>query len=250
MIVLDRIGFAYKTGAWVFDGFSWQVTAGESWAVIGPSGCGKTTLLYLIAGLYPPAGGTIAVAGEQVPRRSRGRTGLILQDYGLLPWATIGQNAALGLRIREFYGLEDRGQPLSERVEPWLKRLGIDELRDKFPSQVSGGQRQRAAIARTLAMEPDVLLMDEPFSSLDALTREDLQDLILELQREVSLTTVVVTHSIEEAALLGRRILVLGQPPNRAAQRVENPGAGRSDYRHQPAFLECCAELRSKLAGV
>jgi ABC-type nitrate/sulfonate/bicarbonate transport system ATPase subunit len=173
-----------------------------------------------------------------------------LQDYGLLPWATISQNAALGLRIRKFYGLEDRRRPLQERIDPWLKRLGIDDLRDKFPNQVSGGQRQRAAIARTLAMEPDVLLMDEPFSSLDALTREDLQDLVLELQREVSLTTVVVTHSIEEAALLGRRILVLGQPPNREPQVVENPGAGQSDYRRQSTFLERCSELRGRLGGV
>ncbi len=249
MILLDRVEFAYKTGARVFDGFSWQVTAGESWAVIGPSGCGKTTLLYLIAGLYPPLSGTIAVAGEQVPRRSRGRTGLILQDYGLLPWATISQNAALGLRIREFYGLEGHKGPLLDRVEPWLSRLGIDGLRDKFPNQVSGGQRQRAAIARTLAMEPDVLLMDEPFSSLDALTREDLQNLILELQHEVRLTTVVVTHSIEEATLLGRHILVLGQPPIRQTQVIENPEAGRADYRHQAAFLERCTELRERLAG-
>ncbi len=250
MIVLDRVDFAYKTGARVFDRFSWQVTAGESWAVIGPSGCGKTTLLYLIAGLHPPLRGEITVAGETVPRRNRGRTGLILQDYGLLPWATIEQNAALGLRIREFYGLEDASRALAERVAPWLKRLGIDGLRDKYPNQVSGGQRQRTAIARTLAIAPDVLLMDEPFSSLDALTRENLQDLILELQHEVSLTTVVVTHSIEEATLLGRRILVLSQPPNREPRIVENPGAGRSDYRHEPAFLDRCTELRQKLAAL
>jgi NitT/TauT family transport system ATP-binding protein len=248
MIVVEDIDFAYKTGACVFSNFSWQVAAGESWAVIGPSGCGKTTLLYLIAGLYTPQSGTIAVAGESVPRKDRGRTGLILQEYGLLPWATVAQNAALGLRIRGFYGLDDKPQSAEVRAGFWLRRLGIDRLHDKYPSQVSGGQRQRTAIARTLAMEPDVLLMDEPFSSLDALTREDLQNLVMELQHEMAITTVVVTHSIEEAALLGKRILVLGQTPNCQAHVVDNPGAGRSDYRREPDFQRCCGELRQRLA--
>ena len=248
MILLSNATFAYKSGTSVFEGFTWGVEAGESWAVIGPSGCGKTTLLYLLTGLYPPQSGTISVAAEKVPRKDRGRTGLILQDYGLLPWATVCENARLGLKIRSFYGLGGTPQETEHRVAFWLERLGIDKLRDKYPNQISGGQRQRTAIARTLAMEPDVLLMDEPFSSLDALTREDLQSLTLELQSEMNITTVVVTHSIEEAVLLGRHILVLGQPPNREAQIVHNPGAGRADYRHDSTFLERCNELRLRLA--
>ena len=126
--------------------------------------------------------GQIEIEGERLIR-PRPRTGLILQDYGLLPWATVRQNAELGLRVRGFYGPDGKHTPLDFRsgnnVQHWLDRLGLKEVADKFPSQISGGQRQRTAIARTLAVSPDLLLMDEPFSSLDAITREDLQNLTL-----------------------------------------------------------------------
>lgn len=134
-----------------------------------------------------------------------------------------------------------------EGVDFWLQRLGIAELADKYPGQLSGGQRQRTAIARTLAVEPDVLLMDEPFSSLDALTREDMQRLTLDLQAETGVTTVLVTHNIEEAVYLGRRILVLTQPPNRETVVIENPEAGRRGYRGEPDFLARCNQLRAAL---
>jgi len=119
----------------------------------------------------------------------------------------------------------------------------------KFPSQISGGQRQRTAIARTLAVEPDVLLMDEPFSSLDALTREDMQRLTLELRTETGVTTVLVTHNIEEAVYLGQRLLVLGDPPHREPQVIENPRAGNSDYRNEPEYLAQCSRLRDLLGS-
>jgi ABC-type nitrate/sulfonate/bicarbonate transport system ATPase subunit len=248
MIDFVGVGFAYKNGPPIFSGFSWNVAAGESWAVIGPSGCGKTTLLYLISGLYQPNAGSITVAGERVPRKDRGRTGLILQDYGLLPWATVQGNVELGLRIRQFYGLDRLDRQARERVAFWLKRLDIYDLRDKYPGHISGGQRQRTAIARTLVVQPDVLLMDEPFSSLDALTREDLQNVVLSLQQEMAITTVLVTHSIEEAVLLGRRILVLGQPPTGAAWVVDNPCDDVAAYRRSAEFHRRCSELRGKLA--
>ena len=145
--------------------------------------------------------------------RPRPRTGLILQDFWLLPWATCEDNISLGLRIHGFYGPDGKHAPLRspagaawlERRDRWLARLGLEAVRRQYPGQLSGGQRQRAAIARTLALNPDLLLMDEPFASLDAPTREGLQNLTLELQAEQQLTTVVVTHSIEEAAFLGRQ---------------------------------------------
>ena len=248
MIDLNNVTFAYKSGTAVFERLTWRVAAGESWAVIGPSGCGKTTLLYLISGLYAPLSGSITVAGERVPRKERGRTGLILQDYGLLPWATVQGNVELGLRIRQFYGQGELDRAAEARVAFWLERLGIDSLRDKYPSHISGGQRQRAAIARTLAMQPDVLLMDEPFSSLDALTREDLQNVVLDLREEMDITMVVVTHNIEEAVLLGRRILVLGQPPTSDSQVVDNPCEDLSLFRQEPEFHAQCSELRQRLA--
>jgi NitT/TauT family transport system ATP-binding protein len=253
MIQVDDLTFAYTVGHPVFERFFWNVREGEAWAVIGPSGCGKTTLLYLLAGLRMPTSGSICIGGEPLTR-PRPTTGLILQDYGLLPWATVRENSALGLRLREFYGPDGRHAPanevvgiIAERVNLLLERLGIAPVAAKYPNQISGGQRQRAAIARTLVLRPDLLLMDEPFASLDAPTREDLQNLAVELQREQKLTTVIVTHNIEDAAFLGERILVLAHPPHREPVMVENPAAGQVGYRAQTAFLDKCNELRRLL---
>jgi ABC-type nitrate/sulfonate/bicarbonate transport system ATPase subunit len=256
MIEAAGLTFVYGEGPPVFRGFSWQVQTGEAWAVIGPSGCGKSTLLYLIAGLRQPSDGRLVVDSQPV-LRPRASVGLVLQDYGLLPWATVWENVALPMRMGQFYrhkgGAPDAPRPYprpdisSDQVEHWLHRLGIADLREKYPSQISGGQRQRTAIARSLLQQPNLLLMDEPFSSLDALTREDLQRLTVELGQETGLTTVIVTHIIEEAVFLGRRLLVLGQPPNVTAQVIENPEACDTEYRGRPTYWERCAELREAL---
>ena len=222
------------------------ISRGETWAILGPSGCGKTTLLYLLAGLRQPDSGQISIEDE-ILKRPRPRSGLILQDYGLLPWSTVRANVELGLRVREFYGEDGKHTPVDfqpgNNVPYWLERLGIVDVADKFPSQISGGQRQRAAIARTLALEPDLLLMDEPFSSLDAITRADLQNLTLNLCSEQKLTLVIVTHAIEEAAALGKKILLLAHAPNRTARIFENPNAGQSGYRSSAAYHELCDRL-------
>ena len=253
MIAFDELTYAYPHGQPVFHSFSWHVEPGEAWAVIGPSGCGKTTLLYLLAGLRMPTAGRVLVDGQPLTR-PRPSSGLILQDYGLLPWATVRQNAALGLRIRNFYGPDGTHAPRNYHPEadvtPWLARLGLSELADKYPSQLSGGQRQRTAIARTLALRPDLLLMDEPFSSLDAPTRENLQSLTLELQAEQGLTLVIVTHAIEEAAFIGRKILLLTQPPNTQPVIIDNPQAGKEDTRDSIGYQALCRELRGRLEGL
>jgi NitT/TauT family transport system ATP-binding protein len=253
MIELDGMTFHYPGSAAVFEGFDWQVQQGEAWSILGPSGCGKSTLLYLLAGLRKPTAGVVRIAGQPL-LRPRPRTGLILQDFGLLPWGTVLENASLGLKVRRFYGPDGRHAPKDERVaqtrprlQPWLERLGLAELATSYPTQLSGGQRQRTAIARTLALEPDLLLMDEPFAALDAPTRESLQDLILDLQGERGLTLILVTHSIEEAALLGRKILVLGEAPNRAPITVDNLRAGAPSFRGSAGYLEMCNRLRHAL---
>lgn len=250
MISLQAVTFGYPGTAPLFQAFSWEVARGETWAILGTSGCGKSTLLYLLAGLRAPAAGRVEVGGELL-RRPRPPTGLILQDYGLLPWATVRANAALGLTMRNFYGPDGTHVPRNYRptadVMPWLARLGLLEIAGKYPAQISGGQRQRTAIARTLALQPDLLLMDEPFSSLDAVTREDLQALTLELCAEQALTLVLVTHSIEEAAALGRKVLLLGRPPTRQPAVFENPGAGQPGHRQSAAYQALCQALRQKL---
>lgn len=256
MINFESVSYSYAHHTPVFKDFSWQAPCGEAWAVLGPSGCGKTTLLYLLAGLRFPTSGRVLVDGQPITR-PRPHTGLILQDYGLLPWSTVRQNVALGLRIRNFYGpdgthspLENpqgASQPPSKMVQHWLERLGISQQAEKYPCQLSGGQRQRTAIARTLALQPDLLLMDEPFSSLDAPTRESLQNLTLELQAENNLTLVIVTHAIEEAAVMGRKILLLGQPPNTIPLVIDNPHAGQPGFRKSTEYLALCQELRASM---
>jgi len=253
IVELNQITFIYPGGAIIFDDFTWHINRGEAWAIIGPSGCGKSTLLYLMAGLRQASAGQVRVDDHPIARR-RPQTGLILQDYGLLPWATVRDNAALGLEIRQFYGPDGkhthRNELFSdkkERVQYWLTRLGIDHVAGHYPNQISGGQRQRAAIARTLALNPDLLLMDEPFGALDALTRENLQRLTLELRAERQLTTVIVTHNIDEAVYMGQKILVLPQPPTSRPLIVDNPQAGERGYRRTETFFNRCNRLREML---
>jgi len=253
MIEFASLTYAYPDGQMIFRDFCWVVQRAESWVVLGPSGCGKTTLLYLLAGLRLPLDGQALIDGKPL-LRPRPHTGLILQDYGLLPWATVRENAALGLRIRTFYGPDgkhapDEFQPAQD-VDPWLHRLGLAPFSDQYPGQISGGQRQRTAIARTLALQPDLLLMDEPFSSLDAPTREGLQRLTLELWREQSLTMVTVTHSIEEAAVLGEKILLLGQPPNTTPVVIENPGGGDPEFPDSAGYFALVRNLRRRIAVI
>lgn len=255
MLDVDALSFSYAGRVPIFEGFSWSVASGETWTILGPSGCGKSTLLMLVAGLLQPQKGKITVAGE-VLNRPRPRTGLILQDYGLLPWATVRQNVALGFEIRRFYGPDGQHAPVNEHVEKhaaqvdyWLKRVGIDKLANAYPGQLSGGERQRTAIARTLALNPDLLLMDEPFSSLDAPTREALQTLTLTLCREQMLTVLLVTHAIEEAAFVGQRILLLGTPPQRSPRIIANSHVPDVEFRSSVAYQEICAQLRAELSA-
>ncbi len=240
------------------DGIDLKIPAGDALSIIGPSGCGKSTLLYTLSGLIKPTRGSVKINGRELSGQRR-ETALILQDYGLFPWNTVFDNAALGLRVRHVPKDE-----INAEVGNILRRLGLWDMRDRYPVQLSGGQRQRVAIARSLALNPDLLLMDEPFSSLDALTREELQNTVLEIWRERNingrnssngnssaklLTIVLVTHSIEEAAFLGRRIAVMEMGPGRIIKVVDNNGMGGVEYRNTPAFYDRCAGLRGLLKG-
>ena len=236
MIALDQVHLSFADNGRVLpvlEDVSLQVGAGASCAVIGPSGCGKTSLLFLLAGLLAPTAGTVRVA-------DRSRTGVILQHYGLLPWKSVAANIGLGLRLQG----ADRERTRA-RVDELLVEMDLAAFADHFPGQLSGGMQQRVALARALATEPRLLLMDEPLSALDALTRERLQHTILGVWQRHRVTMVLVTHSIEEAVFLGQTVVVLTSRPARVAAVVDNPGAGRSDYRQSETFFHQCRQLRA-----
>lgn len=221
----------------VLEDIDLSVEAGESVVITGPSGCGKTTLLYVLCGLIPPSAGEVRIAGQPVlgPRRD---VALILQDAGLLPWKTVWKNAALGLELSG----ED-----PHRASRILEDLDIGELAGRYPAQLSGGQKHRVGIARALAVDPKLLLMDEPLASLDTFTKEHIQTLILELWRRRGHTQVLVTHDTEEAVYLGQRIVVLSPRPATVKAELDNPQMGSPDWRESAAFYERVRALRELL---
>jgi len=244
MVLVEDLSVTYRqTNASIqaLNGVTFSVKGGETCAIIGPSGCGKTTLLYVLAGLRTGFSGRVLINGKPVQPQRR-ETALILQDYGLLPWKTVWQNVILGPQLRGLAVPET-----FNKCEAILRQLGLADLRHLFPGQLSGGQRQRVAIARALAIEPDLLLMDEPFSSLDALTREMLQDNLLAVWKQKRITVVIVTHSIEEAVYLGQKIIVLSPRPARVIGQVDNPAVGSPARRKQAGFHHVCSRLREML---
>ncbi len=237
----------------VLDGLSFTLDAGETLSVIGPSGCGKSTLLTLLAGLDSPGGGEARVEEEGVPATSvpaagvenalgPARVAYILQDYGLFPWKTVESNVGLPLELGGATRAVRR-----ERTAAVLDEMGLTGLSDRYPAQLSGGQRQRVAIARALITDPEVLLMDEPFSSLDALTRARLQNTVLELWRRRRPTCVLVTHSVEEAVFLGRHIMVLNGCPARKVLWLTNPCFGDPDARSREAYFDLTRRVYAAL---
>jgi NitT/TauT family transport system ATP-binding protein len=237
MLSISDCSAAYD-GVTVLESVSLSVQAGRTGCIIGPSGCGKTTLLMMAAGLKEPTAGSVLLDDAPVRAGDR-RIGLILQQYGLFPWLTARENVSLGLRLRRA-----PGGVLRDTTERELDRVGLADLSDRYPLRLSGGQQQRVAIARCMALAPRLLLMDEPFSALDALTRETLQDLLLDSLAEREVSVLMVTHSIEEAVFLGSRIWVLAGVPGRIKACFENPGQGSVGFRQLPGYFQMCSNLR------
>jgi NitT/TauT family transport system ATP-binding protein len=186
-----------------------DVTPGEFIVLLGPSGCGKSTLLYLIAGLEPESAGEIWSFNERVASPSPDRS-LIFQETSLFPWLTVGQNASFGLSIRG-----ESADTRKAAARDVLQRVGLTEAMDKRPDELSGGMRQRVAVARALAMRPKVLLMDEPFAALDVQTRAKMQDFLLDVWRDSGASVLFVTHHIDEAVALADRVVVFTSRPGR-----------------------------------
>jgi len=238
----DHVTFRYPGGSEVIRDFSFALQSGEFCTILGPSGSGKTTLLYLAAGIRKPDSGTVLLDGEPVNRPSK-RVGLMLQDYGLLPWFSARRNIEVGLAIS---GVDRATQ--RQKADEWLERLGLSEIAGRHPAQLSGGQRQRVALARQFALGNELLLLDEPLSAVDELTRERLQIQLFELTRESGGTTMMVTHSVEEAVLLSSRILLIsGTGPIGTPELLISPFPERIPARTEAEFQEYCAMIRARL---
>jgi len=242
MIDVESVGKSFDENApYALRDITFSAGKGDSIAIIGPSGCGKTTLLYILAGLIKPTSGQVRIRGKQIlcPLRT---TAFMLQDFGLLPWKTVRQNVCLGMKIHEIP--KEEQDNIAGKL---LLDLGLSPHSDSYPALLSGGEKQRVAIARALALRPEIMLMDEPFSSLDTITREKLQDTLLDICRERELTMIIVTHSIEEAVFLGRTILVMGPRPGTVKVVINNANAGDLSYRSQREFFSTCTHVRQAI---
>ena len=218
---------------------------GEFISILGPSGCGKSTVLRLIAGLaphHPATSGTVLVGGKPVEKPGPDRS-MVFQDYTSFDNRTVEDNVAFGLECRGVAARERR-----ERAREWIGKVGLDVKRDalKYPGQLSGGMRQRVAIARTLILSPRIILMDEPFGALDPTTRLHMQQLLVDLWKEAQATVFFVTHSIEEAVYLGDRVYVFSSSPGTILRETEVPPPDRppKEMQRQPEFVERVFEIR------
>ncbi|ORU00751.1 ABC transporter ATP-binding protein [Anaerovibrio sp. JC8] len=244
MINIENLSVNYKSDSDVYtaiSGINLTIPAGGTLAVIGPSGCGKSTLLKAIAGLIPEYEGTIKINGEEVNPKKQ-TIGFMPQNYGLLPWRTVIDNIRLGMKIKRAPELLDR-----KVLKKLMRQLGIEGLGHRYPTELSGGQQQRVALARVFALQPDVLLMDEPFSALDAITREEMQDIFLKLWQKNNVATIFVTHYVEEALYLGQRIAVLSASSGNINRIVDNPLFGGKDIRQNPEFFEMSLKLKNSI---
>jgi len=216
-LVLDYVNSETGVGHRAVEGLALDVAVNEFLCVLGPSGCGKSTLLAAIAGFLRPTGGTIVMDGKRVEGPSAER-GVVFQEYALLPWMNVLDNAALGLKLR--------GVARDERYATARRYLAIANLHNvehKYPHELSGGMKQRVAVARTLANSPEVMLMDEPFAAVDAQTRMTLQEELGRIAMQSKLTVIFITHSVEEAIFLGDRIAVMTPGPGRIRATVDVP---------------------------
>ena len=236
-IQLDHISFSFGETVVIRD-ISVVLQRGGAYALIGKSGIGKSTLLNLIAGFLKPDSGHVLIDGKQVTG-PREQTAFLFQELGLFPWQTVFQAVAMPLKIH------GNTSDIPARVLSLLAELHLDQHKDKYPHQLSGGERQRVALARTLVGNPDLLLMDEPTSALDAMTKEELQSLILRQTQARNTTLLFVTHDIEEAVLLGQTILILGE--DGTLSRLENPCFGIQNPRESLAFYDETIQIRTLL---
>jgi NitT/TauT family transport system ATP-binding protein len=245
-IVVDRASKLFLEGTVVaFRNVDLQISSHEVLCVVGPSGCGKTTLLRCIGGLLAPSSGQVLIDGQMVERPPEG-VAIVFQHFGLLPWKSVVDNVAFGLKIA--------GAPrvlIAERLDHYIRLVGLTGFENHYPYQLSGGMQQRVGLARALAIDPEILLMDEPFASVDAQTREVLQEQLLQLHERERKTMIFITHSIDEAIILGDRVAVMASRPGRVKEllpvdfpRPRDPAAVRAHARYTEIRNHIWEELR------
>jgi NitT/TauT family transport system ATP-binding protein len=245
-VVVDAVRKVYSTGTTALEAVgsvSFTARAGEFVSILGPSGCGKSTLLMMVAGLEPLTAGRIEVGGEPITR-PRADIGVIFQDPVLLSWKSVLDNVLFPIRI-----LKRPLRDYAARAHQLLDMVGLSEFQTKRPHQLSGGMRQRVAICRALIHDPTLLLMDEPFSALDAITRDEMNAALLDIWQRYQKTVLFVTHGIREAVFLSDRVLVMARRPSTiiADVRIDLPRPRSLTIEETPAFNEICALLRAKI---
>jgi len=247
-LALQAVDFAYADGRSIFRQLSLTVTPGEFVVLLGPSGCGKSTLLNLLSGFIQPDRGTVSIDGEAV-RPEMDALGYVFQSPNLFPWLTVLDNVRFGLRMRG--DLTPAAQ--QQRARQYLALVGLADAAEQFPHQLSGGMRQRVALARALAPEPKLLLADEPFGALDAITRRHLNEELLRLWSQLGQTVVFITHDIDEAVFLADRVVVLGRAPQgidtQLTVDLPRPRSFATTPR-LPRFLACREQLMDRIAHV
>ena len=244
-IRFDSVSVEFPTAAGplkVVDDVSFSIAEGEFVSIVGPSGCGKTTMMNIVAGFVSPNAGTVTLDGAPITGPGPER-GVMFQEYGVFPWLTVEENIAFGLKLKANRRLQPQAKDI---VAKYLKLMGLEAFAGAFPKTLSGGMRQRLAIARAYAVQPEFLLMDEPFGALDAQTRSNMQDLLLEVLAAEGKTVMLITHSVEEAIYLSSRIFVVTARPARIKEVIEVPfGYPRSEDLHEsPQFNELRSHLR------
>ncbi|MCY7391494.1 MAG: ABC transporter ATP-binding protein [Leptolyngbyaceae cyanobacterium CAN_BIN12] len=230
----------------VLENIQFQIYPRELVCLVGSSGCGKSTLLNIIAGLVAPSSGQVLVDGQSVTGRPGSDRGMVFQGYTLYPWLTVAQNIAFGLQLQKLPKAEQR-----DRVHYFLEVVGLVPFADAFPKQLSGGMKQRVAIARALANEPAVLLMDEPFGALDAQTKEQMQQFLLNLWEQTHVTILMITHDVEEAIYLSQRVYVMSSRPGRMHSEIPIllPEHRELDIKLSPEFVAIKRQVIHALRG-
>lgn len=245
---VEAISFSYANGHQVFDQFSLSARPGEFVAILGPSGCGKTTLLNLLSGFQQPSKGQVQINGEPI-RPEREELGYVFQSPQLFPWLSALENVRFGLRMAGQGSVVEQ----REKALAYLRLVGLEQAAQRLPQQLSGGMQQRVALARTLALEPSVLLMDEPFAALDAISRNSMNEETLRIWAQLGQTVLFITHDIDEAVFLADRVVVLNIAPGgiHSELQVDLPRP-RSNLqtRRLPAFLDYRNELMARISHV